>query len=199
MDHSLSRIILVPGLFEPRIALWPLKRRLQARCERVEIFRDRFAFRNLDRSVNRLADMLQEGDQQASIGIVTHSFGDWVARQAIARTPEHRVSVLVSVAPAMRAGLCLHALHLVSGNLFPEVAVIMDPATALASVDCDDRVKRLVVWAKADEFVRSVDLDHIQGMKVQRMWATHLSIILQPNVWKVIENQLFQKGVRHLL
>ena len=191
MGHTIRRIILVPGLLEPRIALWPLKRTLQKRCEQVECFRDRIAFRKLDASIDRLADMLCEGDQEDSIGIVTHSFGDWVARQAIARTPEHRVTALVSVAPAMRAGLFIYALHLVSRNLIPEVAVIMDAAKASANVDCDDHVRRLVIWAKADECIQSVDLDHIPGIQVQRVLATHLSVILQPRVLKIIENNLF--------
>jgi pimeloyl-ACP methyl ester carboxylesterase len=191
MEHPIRRIILVPGLLEPRIALWPLKRVLQKRCERVECFPDRIAFRKLDDSVDRLADMLHEGDQEGSIGIVTHSFGDWVARQAIARTPEHRVTALVSVAPAMRAGLFLYGLHLLSGNLIPEVAVIMDAGKASANLDCDDHVRRLVIWAKADECVLSIDLDHIRRIQVLRVLATHLSVILQPNVWKLIENNLF--------
>jgi pimeloyl-ACP methyl ester carboxylesterase len=191
MEHPIRRIILVSGLLEPRITLWPLKRTLQKRCEQVEHFRDRIAFRKLDSSIDRLASMLREGDQERSIGIVTHSFGDWVARQAIARTPEHRVTALVSVAPAMRPGFFLHGLHLVSGNLIPEVAVIMDPAKASANVDCDDHVRRLVIWAWADECIRSVDLDHIRHIQVRRVAATHLSVVLQPNVLKIIESNLF--------
>jgi pimeloyl-ACP methyl ester carboxylesterase len=187
----IRRIILVPGLLEPRVTLWPLKRRLQRRCERVECFPDRIAFRNLDRSIDRLAGMLSEGDQEDSVGIVTHSFGDWVARQAIARAPEHRVTALVSVAPAMRPGLFIYALYLVSRNLIPEVAVIMDPSKAEANVDCDDQVRRLVIWAKADECVRSIDLHHVQGIEVERVLATHLSVVLQPSVLAKIERNLF--------
>lgn len=191
MAAPIRRIILVPGLFEPCLAMWPLKLALQKRCERVQCFRDRLAFRNLDRSINRLSEMLREDDQEGSIGIVTHSFGDWVTRQAIARTPEHRVAALVSVAPAIRAGLFLYGLRLVSANLIPEVATIMDAAKASANIHCDDRIRRLVVWAKADECIRSVDLEHIRGIQVERVLATHLSVIIQPNVWKIIENHFF--------
>ncbi|MGI9472274.1 MAG: hypothetical protein ACR2NZ_12105 [Rubripirellula sp.] len=181
----------MPGLLEPRITLWPLKRVLQRRCERVDYFRDRLAFRDLNSSVSRLAEMLREGDQERSIGIVTHSFGDWIARQAIACTPDHHVTALVSIAPAMRAGLCLYGAHLVSRNIIPEVAVIMDPTKASANIDCDDHVRRLVIWAKADECIRSVELDHIPRIQVQRVLATHLSVALQPKVLKTIETNLF--------
>ncbi len=192
IEQPIRRIILVPGLLEPRFALWPLKRVLERRCQRVEIFRDRIVFRKLDDSVDRLAEMLRDLDRDGPIGIVTHSFGDWVARQAIARTPGHRVAALVSVAPAMRAGFVLRALHTVSGNLIPEVAVMLDPAKSLRNLDCGGRVRRLVIWAKFDECVRSIDLGHFPHIQVRRVIATHLSVIAQPSVFKIIEQSLFR-------
>ena len=121
MDR-LRRIILVPGLFEPRSVFWPLKWMLNRRCEHVEVFRDRRAIRDVDESVRRLAGMLAESSEDRSVALVTHSFGDWVARQAVARTAQPHVDALVSIAPVMRAGLFAKGLHVVSGNLIPASA-----------------------------------------------------------------------------
>jgi len=189
-ERPIDRVILVPGLLEPHAMLWFLKRRLQTRCDHVDLFPDRIIFRSLEQSIARLSGLLCD-EQASSIGVVTHSFGDWVARQAIARSPEHRVRTMVSVAPAMRAGTILRALRAVSGKSIPEITVITNPDLAMARLDCDARVKRLVIWAKFDGLVRPVPLDSIEGLQVLPVAATHLSVVMQPNVLKMIESTLF--------
>ena len=189
--NAIRRIILMPGLLEPRVAFWPLKRMLEKHCGQIEFFADRIAFRNIDESVHRLAETLAEDSEDRSIAIVTHSFGDWVARQAIAQSSHAHVAALVSIAPVMRAGLVPAALYLVSGTLIPEMKVMMDSDRAAENLDCDQKVRRLVIWAKADEWVRTVELSHIPNLQVQRVAATHLTVNLQPNVLKKIEDFLF--------
>ena len=196
MMTQINRIILVPGLFEPRFALAPLRSYLQNRWPRVDVFRDRIAFRDLDQSVARLAAMIAGGDdEQEVIGIVTHSFGDWIARQAIARSAHHRVAALVSLAPAMSAGLLPIGLYCLSGNTIPEIGVLMEPSRALANLDCDRRVHRLVIWAKTDESVRETELHHLPEINVERVVATHLTVIFQPNVMRMIHEFLSQSGL----
>ncbi|KAA5542566.1 hypothetical protein FYK55_13580 [Roseiconus nitratireducens] len=200
-EDRIGRIILVPGLFEPRVAFAPLRHRLRRNCRRVEYFPDRVAFRSLEQSVQRMINLIRPTDDDDAIGIVTHSFGDWVTRQALARSEDHAVTRLVSVAPVMRSGLIPIALHACSGNLIPEIRVMMDSSQAAANLDCGrtagggDRVKRLVIWAKADESVRPVSLEHLSGIRVERVAATHLTVIIQPNVLKMIERFLFPDGI----
>ena len=188
--NRIRRIILMPGLLEPRVLLWPLKRVLQKHCGQVEFFTDRIAFRRIDDSVQRLAAILAQDTHDRSIAIITHSFGDWVARQAIAQASHNHVAALVSVAPVMRTGLVPSGLYLLSGNLIPEIKVIVNTNQAAENLDCDDQVRRLVIWAKADACVRSVPLSHVPNLQVQRVAATHLSVVLQPGVLKRIEEYL---------
>ncbi|MGB7329226.1 MAG: hypothetical protein WBD31_30370 [Rubripirellula sp.] len=181
-----GRVILVPGLFEPRPLLWPLQSNLNRHGCQAKCWRDRVVFRNLESSVDRLsAAIAGDANQDGSIAIVTHSFGDWVARAAIAKSRRHRVTAMVSLAPVMRAGFFPSLLFGVTWNLIPEIKVIMNRAEASANLDCDDRVRRLVIWSRFDESLRSVPLDHVGNLRVRRVFATHLTIVCQPNVIKL--------------
>jgi hypothetical protein len=187
-------IILVPGLFEPRLALLPLQRTLKKHDVQIESWRDRLAFRSLDRSVDRMADAIAgDADRDGSIGIITHSFGDWVARAAIAKSRQHRVTTMVSLAPVMRAGFLPSLLYGMTWNLLPEISVIMNRTKASANLDCDNRVRRLVIWSRFDESLRSVPLDGIPNLRVQQVWATHLSITWQPNVLRLVKEFLVRE------
>jgi pimeloyl-ACP methyl ester carboxylesterase len=196
-NAPIQEILLVPGLLEPRFALWPLQWSLSTNCEHVTCWRDRLAFRQLETSIDRMAERIA-GDPQreGSIGIVTHSFGDWVARAAIAKHPNHRVSTLVSLAPVMRGGLLMCLAYALTGNIIPEIAVVMDAKRAAANLDCDSRIRRLVVWSKCDESLRSIDLSQINRIEVRRVIATHLSIVLQPSVHRLVRDFMFGETIR---
>tara|TARA_R110002049_G_scaffold182485_2_gene350372 strand:+ start:113435 stop:113971 length:537 start_codon:yes stop_codon:yes gene_type:complete len=171
----------------------PLRSCLSTKCNEVEIWRDRLAFRKLDSSVDRLATRIagDPGDDQA-IGIVTHSFGDWVARAALAKQKTHRVGALVSIAPVMRAGFLPTLAYLLTGNLIPEIAVILDRNQASANIDCDPNLRRMVVWSKFDESLRRVDLAKYKNIQTRDVAATHLTIVLQRNVHRLVNDCLFE-------
>ena len=190
---GIRQVILIPGLFEPRFALAGLRYSLAKHCGQVEYWRDRLAFRSVETSISRLGEVIA-GDpfQSGSIALVTHSFGDWIARASIARASNHRVGALVSLAPVMRAGFLPGLLYGMTGNLVPEIEVIMDQAKASADLDCDDRIRRLVIWSRFDESVRRVPLDHIHNLEVQRVIATHFSIAWQPHVVRLVNEFVFR-------
>ncbi|WP_145167754.1 lipase family protein [Rubripirellula lacrimiformis] len=189
-----EKILLIPGLLEPRLLFLPLKLSLSKHVDHVECWRDRIVFRDLETSINRLAEAIAgKVAEQGAIAIVTHSFGDWIARAAIAMSRQHRVTAMVSLAPAMRAGFFPSLLFGLSGNLIPEIKVLMNRDSASANLDCDDRVRRLVIWSRFDESLRSVPLDGISNLQVQRVWATHFSIPWQPNVLHLVQNYLLHE------
>jgi pimeloyl-ACP methyl ester carboxylesterase len=130
------------------------------------------------------------------IGLVTHSFGDWVARAAVAEQPNHRVRTLVSLAPVIRAGFLARVAHALTGDLIPEIAVVMDAKRASANLDCDPRIRRMVVWSRFDESVRSVDLDQFTNIVTWHVTATHLTIALQPNVHRLVREFMFPSSPR---
>ncbi len=188
-----SQLILVPGLLELRCSLLAMQWSLGKGGVPVDRWRDRLVFRSLQESVNRLAVAIGgDANESGSIGLVTHSFGDWVARSAIAQSKQHRVSTMVSLAPVMRSGFLTSLLYGLSGNLIPEIEVIMDRDKAAAHLDCDARIRRLVIWSRFDESVRSIDLGHLANVRVARVWGTHHSMVWQPNVIRLASAFLFE-------
>ncbi|TWU21688.1 hypothetical protein Pla52o_38750 [Novipirellula galeiformis] len=149
------------------------------------------AFRNLDASVARLAARLEDDHSGRRIALVTHSFGDWVARRAIASATQHRVAALVSITPVLRTGIVPYLIHGLTGNLISEIEVINDPMRASADASVDKKIKRLVLWAQLDAYVRPLDIDGDDTIAVHHFLSTHLSIILQPNSLRLITRFLF--------
>ena len=195
-DDAYSQLILIPGLLEPGFSFMPLTHMLRKHGVPVERWRDRLIFRSLADSVNQLADAIAgDADAIGSIGIVTHSFGDWVARAAIAKSQQHRVRAMVSLAPVMRAGFLPSLLYVLTGNIVPEIEIIMDREKASANLGCDDRIRRLVVWSRFDESLRSVPLDHIANLDVQRVYGTHFSMAWQPNTIRLVNRFLFRDSL----
>ncbi|EMI43021.1 esterase/lipase family protein [Rhodopirellula sp. SWK7] len=187
----IDRIVLIPGLMEPRTLMFPMCFRLRRFRKHVSIWHDRYVFRNTEASISRLAELISDDKSAERIGIVTHSFGDWIARQAIARTQNHRVGGLVSIAPVIGCGFIPKIMHCLGGDLIPEIAIIANPEKAMASLQCDPKVKRMVIWAQIDLGVRRVDLSHLPDVDVRCVPATHMSVVMQPNVISIVERFLF--------
>lgn len=187
---SIDRVLLIPGLLELRLAMLPLSHRLATQWENVEIWRDRYIFRDVDASVARLCDWIRDDGSEKNLAIVTHSFGDWLARRAIAQTPDHRVVALASIAPVMHSGCVIDAIHYAGGDFIPEIKIIADSDVAAENLDFDRAVRRIVIWARVDLAVREINLHHLPHVTTKNVLATHLSVILQPNVHTTIERFL---------
>lgn len=187
---AIEQILLVPGLLEPGWAFAPLRSSLVADHYRVDIWRDRWAFRNLPASVQRIGRDISGDGEHRDLAVVTHSFGDWVVRQAIAQTPGHRIAALVSLAPVMRAGLLLQLMYAITWKLCPEVAVINDAHRAAANIDCDGQLRRLLIWARFDESLRRIDLPATDRTRVEIVTGTHMSLIIQPSVIRRVRDFL---------
>ncbi|WP_372716482.1 hypothetical protein [Novipirellula sp.] len=194
---DIEKVLLIPGFCEPAVFLWPLKLSLQQSCDNVQLWSDRMIFRNLEKSVARLSSELQSQSSSGSIALVTHSFGDWVARRAIAASRSHHVSALVSIAPVMQAGIVPDLLHLATGNLIPEVAVMGDPVRANCDASVEGRVRRLVIWASMDLYVRPVEIDEHPNASVHHLVGSHLTVAMQPNSLRLISQFLFPASGIH--
>ncbi|WP_345322421.1 hypothetical protein [Novipirellula rosea] len=194
---DIEKVLLIPGFCEPAAFLWPLKLSLQQNCDDVQLWNDRMIFRNLEKSVARLTSELQAQRSSGSIALVTHSFGDWVARRAIAASRSHHVSALVSIAPVMQAGIVPDLLHLATGNLIPEIAVMGDPVRANCDASVDASVRRLVIWASMDLYVRPVEIDEHPNASIHHLIGSHLTVAMQPNSLQLISQFLFSSSVIH--
>gem|GEM_PF-1599408 len=185
----IRRVLLVPGLLEPRWFLLPMKLALGRQDRTVEIWRDHRACRSLEQSVDRLRiAIMQQQDADGSIGIVTHSFGDWVVRQAVAGLPQHSIEAIVSVTPVVTASSFGKLLHRLVGDRVSEASVMADSSLAAQNIAMDVSIRRLVIWAAFDLFVKRIDLPATENLDVRHYLATHLSTVVQPNVHRLIRD-----------
>ncbi len=192
-------VILMPGFFSPRWMLRPMRRGLSDRLigqpastsaprfDRVTIWDNAVVFKPPAQSVDRLAEHLSVCDQP--IAMVTHSFGDWIARQAIDRlTLSGRpmpVRAIASLAPVWRDVPAARLAARVGGRWLPEIAVMCDPRVASSAVNLDPAIRRLVVWASLEPWVRPVMPPSIDA-EVRFVAGTHNSIVAQPGVWQTV-------------
>ena len=182
-----SRIILVGGFCEPLWMLKPLQHALRGCCHSaVETWQDVIVFRDLEKSVRLLREELIR-QQNRDVAIVSHRFGDWIVRQAIADLPDPPIRALVSVAPIMAASPFFKVLRCLGGSCVAEVPIMADVARSAANVSIDPRIRRLVLWARIDPWVRPYSLVPQANLHVRWCWATHLTIVWQPNVHRIIQ------------
>lgn len=187
----LSRILILGGFCEPLWLLAPVRSALSGCADSVEVWRDVVVHRELDRSIGRLRDALaQQPSDGGGTAVLSHSFGDWVVRQALADFADPPISALVSVAPLMGVSPIGLLLRTLGCGRIAEVPVMTNAACAARGTRLDPRIRRLVIWAHLDLWVRPVTLLPADNLSVQHYWATHLSIILQPNVHQRIRRFL---------
>lgn len=185
----IRRVLVVPGFCEPRWLLLPMKLALVRQDRTVEIWRDYLVCRSLEQSTERLRTaILQHHEADGSIGIVTHSFGDWVVRQAISGLPQHCVEAIVSVTPVVAASSFGRLLHRLVGDRVSEAAVMADSVRAAQNISMDASIRRLVIWAAFDLFVKKIAMPAGENFDVHRCLATHLSSVLQPSVHRLIRD-----------
>lgn len=187
----IRRVLLVPGFCEPRWLLWPVGRALRNSGRSVEMWHDRMVCRSLDQSIDLLRRELEKAiHDDASLAIVTHSFGDWMVRQAIAQSSRSTVAALVSLTPVIGPSPFAKVLKCLGGGCVSEIAVMTDSIRAGEHANLNSSIRRMVVWAAIDLWVRAIEFENVENIEVRRCLATHLSIALQPNIHQQINQFL---------
>jgi len=190
----LDRILLVPGFCEPRWLLWPIQRALSDCADCVEIWHDDRIRRKLERSIAKLQESLATwSSKQQRVAIVTHSFGDWITRQALARSQDHSVHALASIAPIIAASPIARVLQCLGGNWVSEVPVMANRERASEFATVSPAVRRLVIWGVADPWVRPYPFAEAVNQKVEHVCATHLSVVLQPAIHRRVRRFLLHE------
>lgn len=188
------KVVLVPGFMSPSWLLWPLHRHLCSRFPEVvlwdhpHIFSEPYAVAEEFRSW--LRTQLGRGNQ---VALVTHSFGDWVARWAI-QSDDVVIEKLLSICPVVDTVPAARLFAAFSQNLIPEVRVMSDGETASACLELPSDVDHLVIWARWDFWIRRRELlPHIETDQ-RIVNGFHNSVVIQPGVWKQIERFLNSPG-----
>lgn len=179
-----EHIVLVPGLFSPAWMMWPVSRALAGRGATVETWDDAAVFGPVEHSVRRLEAHFAELQPQAErIGVVSHSFGDWLCRQALSRGNLRCAISLVSLVPVVRGSWPAKLGRKLGAGIAAEVEVMGDERRASAALDLPECIDRLVVWARIDPWVRR---RAIPGAREVTVPGTHNSLVFQPRVHRLV-------------
>ena len=197
----------MPGFFSPRWMLRPMRRGLsdrliqsadrgeaRERFDRVSIWDNAVVFKPPTQSVIRLCDHLTRSD--GPVALVTHSFGDWIARQSIDQLVRRGdwmpVRAVVSLAPVWVDAPAARLAAKLGGRFLPEIAVMSDPEAAARAVTLPPTIERLVVWATFEPWVRPIAPRGVEA-EVRFVAGTHNSIVLQRHVWDLVADFLLRQ------
>ena len=65
-----------------------------------------------------------------------------------------------------------------------------DAIRAAENASLDPQIRRLVIWASVDAWVQAIEFPAEERIEVHRLRATHLSVVLQPNVHRLVRQFL---------
>jgi len=184
----LERILLVPGFMSPGWMFAPLHRALGDSFPSVEVWDHPTVFDEPARIVAALANELRNANQR--IGIVSHSFGDWIVRGAIAQSKTKDVGKLISICPVTTSVPTARLLRKVSLDVTPELQLMCDEFRSSASLDFNSSIDHLVLWATFDVFVFKPSPWPREETEHRSVLGTHNSILFQPNIWQVVRDFL---------
>lgn len=182
--------VIVPGLFSPRWMVRPMAAYLRRHVAVVDAWDHPVVFGEMDRNVRTVGQYLEHiADRSMPTAVITHSFGDWIMRQAIDRYPEHQVGHWVSIGPVVTDNRSSKWVGRLTGDSIPEIAIMRDAARAGSRTKLPSSVLHLVLWPKLDVWIRRGEYlsDPVDEIDV---WATHNSALFQYGVWRTVRDFL---------
>jgi pimeloyl-ACP methyl ester carboxylesterase len=187
-DPPLDRILLVPGFMSPGWMFAPLHRALNESFACVEVWDHPTVFDQPAHIAAALAAELNSTDDR--LGIISHSFGDWIVRGAIASTETKNVRKLISICPVATSVPTARLLSKFSLDVTPELQLMGDELRASAALNFNPSIDHLVLWATFDVFVFKPLQWPRAETEHRSILGTHNSILFQPNIWRIIKYYL---------
>ena len=183
------RVVLVPGFLSPAWMFVPLERSLRragldaVRWDAPKVFVDPAA------SVAALRDDLTRDG--SPIAVVSHSFGDWLARRAIAGRDCGPIERLISIAPVTTRLPLTPLVRQARLDRVPELRVMTDSQAAEVPIAAADCRSRLVLWPTVELIVaRALPPGDTVPTEERRIVGTHNSLPWQPGVHRLIAQTL---------
>ena len=166
-----------------------LCRALERAGHPVSIWDDASVFGDLDESIGRLRSRL--GEYEHGLGVVTHSFGDWLFRQSVAEDA-CAVATLVSLVPVMTSSLAARLVRPL-GAFLPEITVMASDQRAGDAMQTPAGIDRLVVWSRFDPWVRRVDTRGFRSTRSIVVAGSHNTVLWQPSVHALVAAHLVRE------
>ncbi|MAT16073.1 MAG: hypothetical protein CMJ46_12480 [Planctomyces sp.] len=182
-------IYLIPGFMSPAWMLYPLERALRkpgrtiVRWDYPQVLTDPY------RTVDALCEEMVRS-AAPSVSIVGHSFGDWIARMAINQSQLPTIRKLISICPVVAPVPFASVFSPVLGKLIPELVIMNDRELSSSPLSSTTQARRSIIWAKVELIVARPE-----GLAVDHeIWGAHISCVFQPNLWRIVEQELSTSG-----
>lgn len=122
------------------------------------------------------------------VTLVTHSFGDWVARRALLRSISDnqaagRITKFCSICPVVTSVPIAALGEPVFRHWIPELSVLANSDAASINLELPASIDRMTIWARWDWWIRTVDDSRSNHITVN---GTHNSVLLQCNLWNQV-------------
>ncbi len=186
-----GRILLVPGFTSPRWVLLPLYLYLKRKHPHIELWDHPRVFSELNVTIEALADKLRAATKAGqNVKLVSHSFGDWVARSALAEAGEVRVAKLISITPVVERVPPARWVCRLTGRMIPELQVMADAERAAAHLEAAAKVEHILIWAKWDLIVRRPKPWPDSAAREFSLPGMHMTLPFQPRLWRLVAEEL---------
>jgi len=190
-SRPLDEVLLVPGFMSQRWSLWLMFCYLKSRFPSATAWDYPQVFTDIETTIDRLAELIDSKTSDGrTLGLVTHSFGDWVARAALAKAGNRGVRKVVSIAPVVTAVPVARMLHKLTGARVPELRIMADEQQASAAPHLDPFIDHLVLWAKWEWLVVRPDDWPNEYSLHETKAGTHVSLVFQPRIWRRVAQHL---------
>ena len=186
---SKSEILIIPGMFSPAWVWIPFRRYLSDYFPSVSVWDHPHIFQNPEGVAELLSETVLEFKRLGrEVLLVSHSYGDWIARRAIC-THGAEPACLISLCPVLTAVPLARLARLLRVDIIPELRLLADAERSAEHCLIPDTIHRAILWASFELVVGKPESLE-RRLETISLLATHNSVIFQPGVWKTVRNEL---------
>lgn len=181
-----ASILIVPGFMSPAWMLRPLASRLRGTYPSVVLWDYPRVFADVELNLAELSAQLDHTNPHI---VITHSYGDWMARAALGIS-EYRPQGMIAISPVVRSVPLIRALPNWLERNVPEFVVMRNEQRAAVNLQPAMEQRRMIYWARGELLVDPNLPEHHRCRRQRFFWGTHNSLLFQPKVWAAIDQDI---------
>jgi hypothetical protein len=186
-DRLNLHVVFVPGLLSTPGLMRPITAAFSRRVAKTTLWQHPTRTGAMSQNISALSSYLSQlASERMPFALVGHSFGDWVIRHVLAGSVAEQPSHFVSIGPVVRSPRCILLASKLWGRHYPELTIMADNDALSDPIDLPPAVRHLVLWPSIDFWFRRGSYGSPQTVQ-RTILGTHDSLVLQPNVWRCMD------------
>ena len=183
-----KRIMLIPGLKSNELAMYPLKKYLSALGYAPEDWKLGMNHGYVEKYRDEIVAQLQEEANQDKITLIGWSLGGTIAREVARTLPDKIQGVITYGSPAIGGPTYTIGEHFWDKEETKRIKALIEEEDRTNPI----QVPMSIIFTKKDSIVSwAACIDKTsKNVKHYEVHSTHLSLGIDPNVWRIITNHL---------